>query len=55
MPSLGYSHEVIEWCKSYLSTRKFHVNVHDKFSTSAIYNAEFHKDPFLDLCYFCCI
>ena len=27
--------EVIDWHKSYLSSRKFHVNVHDKFSTSA--------------------
>ena len=29
------SREVIDWYKSYLSSRKFHVNVHDKFSTSA--------------------
>ena len=35
MPSLGFSREVIDWYKSYLSSRKFHVNVHDKFSTSA--------------------
>ena len=35
MPSLGISFEVIDWYKSYLSSRKFHVNVHDKFSTSA--------------------
>ena len=35
MPSLGFSTEVIDWYKSYLSSRKFHVNVHDKFSTSA--------------------
>ena len=49
MPSLGFSHEVIDWYKSYLSSRKFHVNVHDKLV------AEFRKDPFLDLCYFCCI
>ena len=35
MPSLGLSHEVIDCYKSYLSSRKFHVNVHDKFSTSA--------------------
>ena len=34
MPSLGFSREVIDWYKSYLSSRKFHVNVHDKFSTS---------------------
>ena len=31
MPSLGFSREVIDWYKSYLSSRKFHVNVHDKF------------------------
>ena len=35
MPLLGFSREVIVWYKSYLSSRKFHVNVHDKFSTSA--------------------
>ena len=35
MPSLGFSREVIDWYKSYLYSRKFHVNVHDKFSTSA--------------------
>ena len=39
MSSLEFSREVIDWCKSNLSSRKFHVNVHDKFSTSvAIYN-----------------
>ena len=32
-PSLGFSRKVINWYKSYLSSRKFHVNVHDKFST----------------------
>ena len=32
---LGFSRELIDWHKSYLSSRKFHVNVHDKFSTSA--------------------
>ena len=35
MPSLGFSREVIDWYKSYLSSRKFHVNFHDKFSTSS--------------------
>ena len=35
MPPLRFSREVIDWCKSYLSSRKSHVNVHDKFSTSA--------------------
>ena len=35
MPSLGFSREAIDWYKSYLFSRKFHVNVHDKFSTSA--------------------
>ena len=34
MPSLGFSREVIDWYKSYLSSRKFHVNIHDKFSSS---------------------
>ena len=58
MPSLGFSRDVGDWHKSYISSRKFHINIHDKFSTFnslPIYNAEFHKDPFLDLCYFCCI
>ena len=35
MPSLGFSREVIDWDKSYLSSSKFYVKVHDKFSTSA--------------------
>ena len=35
MPSLGFSREVTDWYKSYLSSRKFHVNVHGKFSTSS--------------------
>ena len=35
MPSLGFSREVTDWYKSYLSSRKFHVNVHDRFFTSA--------------------
>ena len=35
MPSLGFSREVTDWYKSYLSSRKFHVNVNGKFSTSA--------------------
>ena len=32
---LGFSHKVIDWYKSYLYSRKFHINVNDKFSTSA--------------------
>ena len=35
MPSLGFSREVTDWYKAYLSSRKLHVNVHDKFTTSA--------------------
>ena len=35
MPPLGFSRKVIDWYKSYLSSRKFHVDVHDKFATSA--------------------
>ena len=35
MPSLGFSREVIDWYKSYLSSRKFHVKIHDKFFTFA--------------------
>ena len=35
IPLLGFLLEVIDWYKSYLSSRKFHVNVHGKFSTSA--------------------
>ena len=33
MPSLGFSREVTDWYKSYLSSRKFHVNVYGEFST----------------------
>ena len=35
LPSLGSSNEVIGWFKPYLHSRKFYVNVHDKFSTTA--------------------
>ena len=35
LPSLGFSNKVIDWFKSYLRSRKFHVNVHDKLSTTA--------------------
>ena len=35
LPSLGFSNEVIDWFRSYLRSRKSHVNVHDKFSTTA--------------------
>ena len=34
-PLLRFSNEVIGWFKSYLHSRKFHVNVHDKFTTTA--------------------
>ena len=27
IPSLGFSREVVSWCKSYISSRKFTVNV----------------------------
>ena len=32
---IGFSYEVIDWYKPYLSSRIFHVNIHNKFSTSA--------------------
>ena len=35
LPPFGFSNEVIDWFRSYLRIRKFHVNVHDKFSTTA--------------------
>ena len=35
LPLLGFSNDVIGWFKSYLRSRKFHVNVHVKFSTTA--------------------
>ena len=34
LPPLGFSRDVINWYKSYLSSRKIHANVHDKYSTS---------------------
>ena len=30
IPFLGFSREIIDWCKSYLPSRKFHVKVDDK-------------------------
>ena len=35
LSSLGLSNEVIDSLRSYLRSREFHVNVHDKFSTTA--------------------
>ena len=35
LSSLGLSNEVIDSFRSYLRSREFHVNVHDKFSTTA--------------------
>ena len=35
LPSLGFSNEVIDCFRSYLRSRKFHVNVRDKFATNA--------------------
>ena len=35
LPLLGFSNEVIGWFKSYLGSRKFHLNVHNIFSTTA--------------------
>ena len=35
LSSLGFSNEVIDWFRSYRRSRKFHVNVYDKFSTTA--------------------
>ena len=50
IPSLGFSSKVIYWFSSYLSCRKFYVNVYDLWLL--IYD-EFHKDPLLDLFYYC--
>ena len=52
LPPLGFSRDVIDWYKSYLSSRKIHAN---NTLPLLIYDAEFNKDPSLDLCYFCCI
>ena len=35
MPYLGFSNQSIKWFQSYISTRKFVMNIGDKFSTSA--------------------
>ena len=34
MPYLGFSNQSIKWFQSYISTRKFVLNIGDKFSTS---------------------
>ena len=47
MPWLGFSREVIDWYESYLSSRKFHVNVHDKFSTSVDLRCGFSQGSIL--------
>ena len=52
LPSLGFLNEVIGWFKPYLHSRKFYVNVHDKFSTTAELRCRVTQGPFLDLCYF---
>ena len=55
MSSLGFLREVIDWYKSYLSSRKFHTNVHDKFSTSVDLQSKVPQgstlEPFLFLLY----
>ena len=53
MPSLGFSREVTDWCKSYLSSRKFQVNFHDRFFISA--DLQCGVPQFLSLCYLCYI
>ena len=35
IPSLRSSREIIDWYKSYLSSKKFHINFGYKFSASA--------------------
>lgn len=35
LPSLWFSNELIDWFRSYLSSRKFQVNNHEKDSTTA--------------------
>ena len=35
MPYLGFFNQSIKWFQSYISTRKFVVNIGEKFSTSA--------------------
>ena len=36
MLALKFPSEVMDWFRSYLSSREFHVNVYDKFSISGI-------------------
>ena len=55
--SLGFANKVIYWW-SYLFGWEFYATVFDKYSTFLhllIYNAEFHKHPFLDPCHSYCI
>ena len=35
LPWIWFLNEVIDWFRSYLRSRKYHVNVHGKFSTTA--------------------
>ena len=34
MPSLGFTYQLIYCFRPYLSSRKFHVNINDRYSTS---------------------
>ena len=40
---------MIDWLKSYLSSKKFDANVYDKCSTCAVNNPESHNHPFSGL------
>ena len=47
MASLRFSCKVIDWYKSNPFSRKFHVNVYDKFSTSAYLLCRYPQGSFI--------
>ena len=55
MPLFRFSREVTDYCKSYLTSRKFHVNVLDKFSTSANLRCGVPQGPILGSLFLLCI
>ena len=48
---IGFSDNTVKWFQSYLSNRKFTVNLENSFSEVSKFHAVCHKDKFLALYY----
>ena len=52
MPTVGFSNEAIDYFGSHLSSRKFHENIHEEFSTAAYFRCGLPQGPILGPYYF---